>query len=247
MRADDRLSVAMVRRQGEVDLEGRRIPFELNVSPRARWVRAEVVLHRGLRVFVPEGKGEAEAVEFLRRRRRWLVRALARMERLAERVPVRSLESGSTIPFLGRDLRLELAVGPAGVRVEDPVLHVRVPRRVPGIVRRALRDWMAGEAERRFGAWVGELAGRHRLTVRRVRVSDAERRWGSCSPTGTLSFHWRLMMAPESVARYLVAHELAHLTVKNHSARFWSRVAELDPAYREAERWLRRFGVGLVL
>ncbi len=238
----------METRAASGQIEGRTLEFQLNISPRARGIRAEVGLHRGLRVFVPAGQGEAQALDFLRRRRRWLFRALGRMQRLAERVPVRILEHGSSLPYLGRDLRLEVGLAAAPeVRREGDVLQVRVPRRVPGTLRKALQAWYAAEAERVFNAWVGEASRRFDLTVRRVRVSDARRRWGSCSPNGTLAFHWRLLLAPEPVARYLVAHELAHLTVPNHSKRFWARVAELCPDYAEQERWLKRYGVGLVL
>jgi len=55
------------------------------------------------------------------------------------------------------------------------------------------------------------------------------------------------MLAPSSIVEYLIAHELAHVAHKNHSPAFWSRVAELHPAYAESERWLRKNGAGLVL
>jgi predicted metal-dependent hydrolase len=55
------------------------------------------------------------------------------------------------------------------------------------------------------------------------------------------------MLAPKSVACYLVAHELAHRVHPDHSRRFWAKVAELCPKFRDEERWLKRNGVGLVL
>jgi predicted metal-dependent hydrolase len=237
----------MERRAASAELDGRSIAFELAVSSRARWIRAELQLHRGLRVVVPRGQGEAQALDFLFRRRRWLFRALDRMRRLEARVPDRRLEDGARLPFLGGELLLRVSLGPSEVVRDGGGLRVRAPRRVPGVLRRLLQAWYAEEAARRFEAWTRDLAASHGLRYRRVRISDARRRWGSCSPTGTLSFHWKLMLAPEPVGRYLVAHELAHLDVKNHSKRFWARVGELCPGYAEQERWLRRFGVGLAL
>jgi predicted metal-dependent hydrolase len=52
---------------------------------------------------------------------------------------------------------------------------------------------------------------------------------------------------PENIARYLVAHELAHRAHPDHSRRFWEKVAELCPGFRDEERWLKKNGVGLVL
>ena len=42
---------------------------------------------------------------------------------------------------------------------------------------------------------------------------------------GSLSYSWRLILAPPYVLDYLAAHEVAHLVEMNHSPRFWAVVA----------------------
>jgi predicted metal-dependent hydrolase len=76
----------------------------------------------------------------------------------------------------------------------------------------------------------------------RIRVGDPRSRWGSCSTRGTLSFSWRLVMAPAWVADYVVVHELCHLRQMNHSRRFWQLVDEAYPSRRAAQAWLKRHG-----
>ena len=85
------------------------------------------------------------------------------------------------------------------------------------------------------------------MDVKHVTVRNQRSRWGSCSGTGTISLNWRLVQTPDSVRDYIIYHELAHLREMNHSDRFWARVAETCPGWREAERWLKRHGslVGL--
>ncbi|HTL71230.1 MAG TPA: SprT family zinc-dependent metalloprotease [Candidatus Eisenbacteria bacterium] len=83
-------------------------------------------------------------------------------------------------------------------------------------------------------------AARMGVTFRRIRLMSAKTRWGSCGPGGNLSFNWRLIRAPLDVLDYVVVHELAHLVEPNHSPRFWSKVAEYCPAFRDAKLWLRR-------
>lgn len=81
----------------------------------------------------------------------------------------------------------------------------------------------------------------------RICVRDQKTRWGSCSAKGTLSFNWRLMLAPPAILDYVVVHELCHLTYMNHSAAFWQKVESVYPDYRSARKWLKDHGQELVL
>lgn len=84
------------------------------------------------------------------------------------------------------------------------------------------------------------------VTYRRIEIRDQRTRWGSCSPRGTLSFNWRLALAPFEVLDYVVVHELCHLRQPNHSPRFWSLVAARRPDWRAQRAWLREFGPELL-
>lgn len=232
----------------EIELDGRRVSYTLRRSARARYLRADIGLRTGLRVTLPDGLNEARVETFLRARRRWVLGALTRLERLASLIPNRTLEHGTTVPYLGSALRLNLSHGrrPSVGRLGDSLI-VHVPRMTRASVHAALEAWYRDEASRVFAGYARELGKRHGLDFKKIVIRDQKRRWGSCSSTGTLSFNWRLMLAAESVGRYLVAHELAHRAHPNHSRRFWEKVAELFPGFREQERWLKRNGVGLVL
>jgi predicted metal-dependent hydrolase len=84
------------------------------------------------------------------------------------------------------------------------------------------------------------------VSYRRIDIRDQRTRWGSCSPRGTLSFNWRLALAPLEVLDYVVVHELCHLREANHSPRFWRLVSERRPAWREHRAWLREHGAELL-
>ena len=79
-------------------------------------------------------------------------------------------------------------------------------------------------------------------SVARVAIRDPRSRWGSCSGTGTLSFSWRLVLAPERVLDYVVAHEVCHLLRADHSPAFWALVAGAFPGHEAARAWLRTDG-----
>ena len=66
------------------------------------------------------------------------------------------------------------------------------------------------------------LGGRARpVSVRWV--SNQAARWGSCTPVdGTIRISDRVRGLPEYVLDYVLLHELAHLLVPNHGAKFWA-------------------------
>jgi predicted metal-dependent hydrolase len=97
-----------------------------------------------------------------------------------------------------------------------------------------------------FSALVDEEARRIGVTYGRIRIADQRTLWGSCSPRGTLSFNWRLVLAPFEVLDYVVIHELCHLRVPNHSKRFWALVEKHRPQWREQRAWLRQHGPELL-
>ena len=84
------------------------------------------------------------------------------------------------------------------------------------------------------------------VTYERIRIGGQRTLWGSCSPNGTLSFNWRLALAPHAVLDYVVVHELCHLREPNHSPRFWALVAERRPDWRAERDWLREHGAELL-
>lgn len=107
---------------------------------------------------------------------------------------------------------------------------------------RRLKDWLIRSAKKDLEQRVAHHAGLLGVTYQRVSVRDQSSRWGSCSTSGTLSFSWRLIMAPPEILNYVAAHEVAHLKEMNHSRSFWSIVARLCPEYKDAETWLTEKG-----
>jgi predicted metal-dependent hydrolase len=95
-------------------------------------------------------------------------------------------------------------------------------------------------------ALAAEEAERLGVAYRRIRIGAQRTRWGSCSPGGTLSFNWRLVLAPAEVLDYVIVHELCHLRVPNHSRRFWRLVEWRRPHWREQRDWLREHGPELL-
>jgi predicted metal-dependent hydrolase len=109
-----------------------------------------------------------------------------------------------------------------------------VDRRVSDFLKREARHDLQRSAE----AYADELG----VKVKRLSIRDQSSRWGSCTSAGSLSFSWRLILAPPYVLDYLAAHEVAHLVEMNHSARFWRVVARVCGSVERAKVWLDTHG-----
>ena len=105
-----------------------------------------------------------------------------------------------------------------------------------------MQDYLKREARREISARAHDKARAIARPIRRIVLRDTRTRWGSCSADGALNFCWRLVMAPEAVLDYVVAHEVAHLVELNHSRRFWKLTDSLTGEMERAKTWLSRHG-----
>ena len=215
------------------------VVYQVRRSDRARRVRVTVDAVRGVEVVLPRRAPEREAAAAIRELRPWIERRVAELAGARAAVAAR----GDTVPYLGRTLELRGERGRARVTRRGDVLLVPSGEgRVPALerwYRRAARAEIEPRLQRAC-----DLAGTSysRLTIRGQRT-----RWASCSRSGAMSFNWRLLLAPEPVLDYVVWHEVCHLEVMDHSARFWRLLASRSPGYRDQLRWLKVNGATLVL
>ncbi len=188
---------------------------------------------------LPRRAPEREAAAAVRELRPWIERRIRELERAQATVA----ERGDAVPYLGELLATRREPGRRRVHRRGAVLLTPAgAERLPALerwYRRAARDEIAPRLQRACS-----LAGSSytNLTIRGQRT-----RWASCSPTGAMSFNWRLLLAPEAVLDYVIWHEVCHLEVMDHSPRFWALLGRRCPDYREQARWLRRHGQTLVL
>jgi predicted metal-dependent hydrolase len=216
-------------------IDGRMLQVEVRLNPRARRMIVKVNPATGeVSVTVPNRRGLGSALDFARREQDWIVRQLA----MAPGPVV--LAPGAEFPFRGeRHLIAGAATGPAPVWRDKGVVWVRgeathAPRRV--------LDFLKREARKRCEERVLVHAAALGVKPSRITVRDTASRWGSCSTARSLSFSWRLILAPDFVLDYVAAHEVAHLREMNHSPRFWAHVRTLMPTMAQAQAWLRAHG-----
>lgn len=73
-----------------------------------------------------------------------------------------------------------------------------------------------------------------------LRFTSVRSYWGSCAPTGVISFNLKLVETSPEAVEYVVVHELAHLRWRGHGIRFWELVRKYYPNVNEIRRVLRQ-------
>ncbi len=95
------------------------------------------------------------------------------------------------------------------------------------------------EAETVIPDRVAYYSERMGLVPTGVRITGAQKRFGSCSSKNSLCFSWRLMQYPMEAVDYVVVHELAHIRHHDHSPAFYALVEQYMPDYRQRQAQLR--------
>ncbi len=220
-------------------------------SRRARRLGVRIFRDGTVEIVVPPGAGARAVSGFVARHRDWIERHRQRAPRVdyafpPERVELRAI--GETWVCQVGPLGALGAAAAGGVR-GGPLVRAHAASAAGGVLelrgdaddpmlRLGLLDWLCGRARLSLAPQLAALAHDCGVRYQRLQLRRQRTRWGSCSARGTISLNCCLLFHRPAVVRYLLVHELAHLTHMNHSARFWQLVERHEPQWREHDREL---------
>ena len=229
------------------------IEYEVRRSERRKKTVQITVDGGGVQVAAPTKTPESELRAMVRKRALWILSHAS--DAMLEATPKRFV-SGETLPYLGRNVRLIVEstdIRSPRVRFDHWRFRVAVPKTLDGDqryepIRRSIVGWYRQRASERLPdvvqRWWPRL-GRGEESL--ILVRDQRQRWGSCAPDGTLRFNWRAMMLKPALIEYVVVHELAHLTHRNHSTDFWGLLSRAMPDAQQRRKSLKEAGRTLPL
>jgi predicted metal-dependent hydrolase len=222
------------------------MPAAIDQLIRSKRRTIAIIVHRDGKVIVraPLKAPEALIRAFIESKSGWIAEKKAEAAQHV-RLPVKTFTGGEKFLLLGREIPLRVVPGQktALTLQEDFILNQTAQPKA----RAVFEKWYQAKAREVLTERVQLYARQFGLRYTKIRISSARTRWGSCSSRGTLSFTWRLVMAPLDVVDYVVIHELAHIKVKNHSPFFWAEVAKMQPDYKRRLTWLKKNGRFLTL
>jgi hypothetical protein len=229
------------RRNGDVDYE----------VIRSRRKTADIVIERDGSIVVraPEEVTDERIEDIVEAKRYWIYKNLAEWRDLNATKVLREYKAGEGFLYLGRSYRLSLvAEQQEPLLLKDGRFRLRrdlVDQGEIEAAKAAFRGYYIKRGMAKIPPRVAYYAPKVGVEPTVLDVRELGNRWASCSPTGKLAFHWKCMMAPQTIIDYIVVHELCHLHHRDHTGPFWNEVDKVMPNYRERKEWLRRNGAGL--
>jgi len=202
----------------------------------------------GLEVRAPRWATVASVETALHEKGPWILRKLQESQDRQKQMKhtIIDWKDGATIPFLGDNLVVRLdpehlfqtgGAVLAEVSAENtPVKILQVALSLhanPGQIRDAVQAWLMQQAKLNFSQRLDHFAPQLGVKWLRLSLSNASSRWGTASADGSIRLNWRLIHFKQEVIDYVVAHELSHLRVMNHSPQFWETVGSLLPDYQQ--------------
>jgi len=240
----------------EVMLGHARVAYEFTRAQRR--TIGFVVGAEGLSVRAPRWVALRDVDAALQEKADWIVRKLDETRERHQRIESSRIEwrDGARFEFLGEPVvvRLDprhafagsggaiLDAGPAGEgnAIGERVLRLALAGNASSSqVRDAAQAWLMRQARRIFTERLDHFAPRLGVRWNKLSLSNAATRWGSASADGSIRLHWRLVHFRMPVIDYVVAHELSHLRVMDHSPRFWETVESVVPDYHRLRRQLK--------
>jgi predicted metal-dependent hydrolase len=216
-----------------VNIEGRNIPVRIRKNTRARRMILRIDNNiNGAVVTLPSWTSEREALLMVQEKSDWV---LTKLDNMPTKI---FFESGVQIPFLGEYHIVYHDPNQKEV-VKKGENEIRLGGREEHLSRR-LGDWLRKEAKIIIQPKAIEMAKKLNGKIGRISIRDTKSRWGSCAASGNLSFCWRLILTPEWVLNYVIAHEVSHLRHMNHGPEFWQTVADFNVRVDAARVWLSK-------
>ncbi len=207
----------------------------------------------GLVVRAPKWTPIFEVEAALREKAQWITRKLGESRERQARQHEARIEwcDGVALPLYGDTIQVVLDpghnFGSVGAQLDaiaqgpNPrALRVGLPKTAtPEQIRDAVQAWLMRQAREHFVQRLDHFAPLLQVQWRKLSLSSAGTRWGSARTDGAIRLNWRLIHFRPAVIDYVVAHELSHLRVMDHSARFWDTVRSVVPDYAELRGQLK--------
>jgi len=209
---------------------------------RTRRKTIALIVQRDGKVIVraPLLTSQRQIMNFVHEKSDWITETLEKIKKNPLQPPPHRFEEGEKFWYLGQQFPLSFVSNQRKILQFDHRFLLKrdyLPR-----AKSILEKWYKNQAREFLTDRTAFYAQKYGFSYKKINITSARTRWGSCSTNGSISFTWRLIMAPIDVIDYVIIHELVHTRVHNHSRQFWGQVEKIMPEFRKYRLWLKKNG-----
>ncbi len=191
-------------------------------------------------VRVPFWVKDHQVLDIIRDKKDWIEYGFRRLKERFESGELHQYREGETFYYLGKPVKLVFTevTGnfPARFHHSQLQVHKAFQKSARDIIKQLYRWETANIVNQRMPDWI-EKTG---LEPSSIKITWANKRWGSCSHKKRINFSYKLCMITAEAIDYIIVHELCHLVLMNHSKAFWKKVEEFYPDYPRILTWLKQ-------
>lgn len=192
----------------------------------------------GVKILTSQQKSQNEIQDVIKKHAKWIYKKklLAKEEK---RVKI-TYEHGSRLPYLGKNYLLEIKkIKGESFRFRNGKFIARINKTSKPKIQKLYIEWSKKKAIPILKKSVKKYSKKIGVETGKLAIKNQKNRWGSLSKKGTINFNQNLIRAPPKIVDYVVAHEVCHLKIPNHSQAYWRLLGSIIPDYEERKEWLR--------
>lgn len=222
-----------------------KIPFQLTYRVKKR-LSITVTPNCEVIVLAPKGQEFAKIYSLIKKRASWITKKRNYFERFHPLPKEQQFVSGETHLYMGRQYRLKVKISKKrSVKLIGKFFYVSVENPDQSeSVKVALDEWYNERALKIFTSKIDNFLKNHaslKFSPRQLTIRRMAKRWGSCTKTGNIRLNLDLIKAPLHCIEYVIAHELCHLKVHDHSPAFYRLLRRLLPDWENRKARLDNF------
>lgn len=230
----------------------KKIHYAIRKTRRKKTVAIQVQPDSTVIVLTPQLIETEKIKRIVLKRAKWIIEKQEKLKKLKKSIPQKDFVSGESFPFLGRQYRLKVIRSTNGHEKNCGIHNGRLliyiknnlkDKATAKIVRNKLIEWYTEQAKEKINERIQKYSNSIGRYPKKIIIKNQEKRWGSCSHSGTLRLNWKIVMMPMSVFDYIIVHELCHLIYPNHSKNFWHTVESFIPNYKKHRTWLKESSI----
>lgn len=189
---------------------------------------------------VPIKASIEEVNEFIKRHSKWIEKKLNEIENRKIKYQPKNFVDGEKFLYLGKFYNLNIVKNQKIPLIFKNEFYLSKNYILNGY--EIFKNFYKKMAKEIINERIKFYANKYGFKYNKIKITSANKRWGSCTVRGNLNFSYRLIMAPLEVVDYVVVHELVHLVDKTHKKSFYNKVEKILPDYKERKDWLNKNG-----